>query len=84
MILELSLQALEDEAIDPNWLKESLTGVRSGTSNDVYRMLVLDSALPAEAAASLDSLNGTNLYGTIGRTSFVLAISGPAKTVGAG
>ncbi len=83
MMLEVSWQALEDAGIDPNRLKESLTGVYSGISNDEYRMLVLDSATPTEAAASLYALSGTNLNGTSGRVSFVLGLRGPAKAVDA-
>ena len=83
MMLEVSWQALEDAGIDPDRLKESLTGVYSGISNDEYRMLVLDSVTPAEAAASLYALSGTNLNGTSGRVAFVLGLRGPAKAVDA-
>ena len=83
MMLEVSWQALEDAGIDPDRLKESRTGVYSGISNDEYRMLVVDSAKPAEAAACLYALSGTNLNGTAGRVSFVLGLTGPAKAVDA-
>ena len=79
----MSWVALEDAGIDPNGLKGSLTGVYSGISNDEYRMLVLDSARPSEAASSLYALSGTNLNGTAGRVSFVLGLNGPAKAVDA-
>ncbi|MYA90048.1 MAG: type I polyketide synthase, partial [Boseongicola sp. SB0662_bin_57] len=83
MMLETSWQALEDAGMDPDRLKESLTGVYSGISNDEYRMLVTDSERPGEAAASLYALSGTNLNGTSGRVSFVLGFMGPAKAVDA-
>ncbi len=83
MMLETSWQALEDAGIDPDRLKESLTGVYTGISNDEYRMLVLDSTKPSGAAECLYALSGTNLNGTSGRVSFVLGLMGPAKAVDA-
>ena len=83
MMLETSWQALEDAGIDPDRLKGTRTGVYTGISNDEYRMLVLDSVRPAEAASSLYALSGTNLNGTSGRVSFVLGLTGPAKAVDA-
>ena len=83
MMLETSWQALEDAGMDPDRLKESLTGVYTGISNDEYRMLVVGSERPGEAAASLYALSGTNLNGTSGRVSFVLGFMGPAKAVDA-
>ncbi len=83
MMLEMSWVALEDAGIDPSGLKGSRTGVYSGISNDEYRMLVLDSTRPTEAASSLYALSGTNLNGTAGRVSFVLGLNGPAKAVDA-
>ena len=83
MMLETTWQALEDAAIDPAHLKGSRTGVYTGISNDEYRMLVVDSNIPSEAAGSLYALSGTNLNGTSGRVSFVLGLMGPAKAVDA-
>ena len=83
MMLETSWQALEDAGIDPNGLAGSRTGVYTGISNDEYRMLVLDTSRPKEAAGSLYALSGTNLNGTSGRVSFVLGLMGPAKAVDA-
>ncbi len=83
MMLETSWQALEDAGIDPDQLKGSRTGVYTGISNDEYRMLVVESSKPAEAAACLYALSGTNLNGTSGRVSFVLGLMGPAKAVDA-
>ena len=83
MMLEVSWRALEDAGIDPDRLRQSRTGVYSGISNDEYRMLVVESAKPAEAAACLYALSGTNLNGTAGRVSFVLGLTGPAKAVDA-
>ncbi|MDE2640899.1 MAG: polyketide synthase, partial [Chloroflexota bacterium] len=83
MMLETSWLALEDAGIDPEELKESRTGVYTGISNDEYRMLVVDTARPAEAAGSLYALSGTNLNGASGRVSFVLGLMGPAKAVDA-
>ncbi len=83
MMLETSWQALEDAGMDPDRLRESLTGVYTGISNDEYRMLVVDSERPGEAAESLYALSGTNLNGTSGRVSFVLGFMGPAKAVDA-
>lgn len=83
MMLETSWQALEDAGINPDQLKESLTGVYSGISNDEYRMLVVESEGSGEAAESLYALSGTNLNGTSGRVSFVLGVMGPAKAVDA-
>ena len=83
MMLETSWQALEDAGIDPEELRESRTGVYAGISNDEYRMLVVDSNKPAEAAGCLYALSGTNLNGASGRVSFVLGLRGPAKAVDA-
>ncbi len=83
MMLELSWLALEDASISPDTLKGSRTGVYTGISNDEYRMLVLDTMKPTEAAGSLYALSGTNLNGTSGRVSFVLGLMGPAKAVDA-
>ncbi len=83
MMLETSWQALEDAGIDPARLKGSRTGVYTGISNDEYRILVLDSSIPAEAASCLYALSGTNLNGTSGRVSFVLGLMGPSKAVDA-
>jgi len=83
MMLETSWEALEDAGIDPESLRESLTGVYTGISNDEYRMLVVDSSKPAEAAGCLYALSGTNLNGASGRVSFVLGLRGPAKAVDA-
>ena len=83
MMLEVSWQALEDAGIDPHRLKGSRTGVYAGISNDEYRMLVVESAKPSEAAGCLYALSGTNLNGAAGRVSFVLGLRGPAKAVDA-
>ena len=83
LMLEVSWQALEDAGIDPDRLKGSRTGVYAGISNDEYRMLVVDSEKPAEAAGCLYALSGTNLNGAAGRVSFVLGVMGPAKAVDA-
>ena len=83
MMLEMSWLALEDAGINPDRLKGTSTGVYSGISNDEYRMLVLESTRPTEAAGSLYALSGTNLNGTAGRVSFVLGLNGPAKAVDA-
>ena len=83
MMLETSWHALEDAGIDPTQLKGSRTGVYTGISNDEYRMLVVDSNKPGEAAENLYALSGTNLNGTSGRVSFVLGLMGPAKAVDA-
>ena len=83
MMLETSWEALEDAGIDPEGLRETLTGVYTGISNDEYRMLVVDSTKPADAASCLYALSGTNLNGTSGRVSFVLGLRGPAKAVDA-
>ena len=83
MMLEVSWQALENAGIDPDRLKGSRTGVYAGISNDEYRMLVVDSEKPAEAAGCLYALSGTNLNGAAGRVSFVLGVMGPAKAVDA-
>ena len=78
MMLDVGWQALEDAGINPDRLKESRTGVYTGISNDEYRMLVVESEKPAEAASCLYALSGTNLNGTAGRVSFVLGLRGPA------
>ena len=83
MMLETSWHALEDAGMDPDRLKGSRTGVYTGISTDEYRMLVLDSARPAEAAGCLYALSGTNMNGAAGRVSFVLGLMGPAKAVDA-
>ena len=83
MMLETSWHALEDAGIDPQRLKGSRTGVYTGISTDEYRMMVLDSARPAEAAGCLYALSGTNMNGAAGRVSYVLGLMGPAKAVDA-
>ena len=83
MMLETSWLALEDAGINPVRLKGTRTGVYTGISNDEYRMLVVESSRPSEAAGSLYALSGTNLNGTSGRVSFVLGLMGPAKAVDA-
>ena len=83
MMLETTWQALEDAGINPDRLKGSRTGVYTGISNDEYRMLVVESSKPSEAASCLYALSGTNLNGTSGRVSFVLGLMGPAKAVDA-
>ena len=83
MMLETTWLALEDAGIDPDRLRETRTGVYTGISNDEYRMLVIDTTRPTEAAGSLYALSGTNLNGTSGRVSFVLGLMGPAKAVDA-
>ena len=83
MTLEVSWQALEDAGIDPGTLRESRTGVYMGISNDEYRMLVVESEKPTDAASCLYALSGTNLNGTAGRVSFNLGLRGPCKAVDA-
>ena len=83
MMLETSWQALEDAGIDPDSLEGSRTGVYVGISNDEYRMLVLDSGKPADAASCLYALSGTNLNGAAGRVAFVMGLMGPVKAVDA-
>ena len=83
MMLEMSWLALEDAGIDAGSLRGSRTGVYTGISNDEYRMLVVESSRPTEAAGSLYALSGTNLNGASGRVSFVLGLMGPAKAVDA-
>ena len=83
LMLETSWRALEDAGIDPDGLRGSLTGVYTGISNDEYRMLVLESSRPSEAAGCLYALSGTNLNGAAGRVSFVMGLMGPAKAVDA-
>ena len=83
LMLETSWLALEDAGIDADSLRGSLTGVYTGISNDEYRMLVLDSSRPSEAAGCLYALSGTNLNGAAGRVSFVMGLMGPAKAVDA-
>ena len=83
MTLETSWQALEDAGINPDNLKGSRHRVYTGISNDEYRMLVLESTRPADAASCLYALSGTNLNGTCGRVAFVLGLMGPVKAVDA-
>ena len=83
MMLETTWEALEDAGMDPDRLRGTRTGVYTGISNDEYRMLVVESRKPADAASCLYALSGTNLNGTSGRVSFVLGLMGPAKAVDA-
>ena len=83
MMLEVGWQALEDACINPDRLRGTRTGVYTGISNDEYRMMVVDSMKPSEAAGSLYALSGTNLNGASGRVSYVLGLMGPAKAVDA-
>ncbi len=83
MMLETSWLALEDAGIAPDRLKGTRTGVYAGISNDEYRMLVLESGKPADAASCLYALSGTNLNGAAGRVAFVMGLMGPVKAVDA-
>ena len=76
MMLEVIWLALENAAIDPLSLKGSRAGVYTGISNDEYRMLVIESSGPSEAAGSPYARSGTNLNGASGRVSFVLGLMG--------
>ena len=84
LILETSWRALEDACIDPERLKDSLTGVYAGISNNDYRGLLLeaskDSGL-AEPATNLYAVTGTSLNTAIGRVAFALGLGGPAMAV---
>ena len=84
LILETSWRALEDACIDPERLKDSLTGVYAGISNNDYRGLLLDASKDsglAEPAASLYAVTGTSLNTAIGRVAFALGLGGPAMAV---
>ena len=84
LILETSWRALEDAGIDPDGLKDSLTGVYAGISNNDYRGLILEAsenAGPAEPAASLYAVTGTSLNTAIGRVAYALGLGGPAMAV---
>ena len=84
LILETSWRALEDACIDPERLKDSLTGVYAGISNNDYRGLILEAtsnAKLAEPAASLYAVTGTSLNTAIGRVAFALGLGGPAMAV---
>ena len=84
LILETSWRALEDAGIDPERLKDSLTGVYAGISNNDYRGLILEaseSAGAAEPAASLYAVTGTSLNTAIGRVAYALGLGGPAMAV---
>ena len=84
LILETSWRALENAGIDPEQLKDSLTGVYAGISNNDYRGLILEareSAGPSEPAASLYAVTGTSLNTAIGRVAYVLGLGGPAMAV---
>ena len=64
MMLEVSWQALEDAAIDPESLKGSRTGVYAGISNYDYREIAINSPETSEAAGGLYAVTGTALeYG---------------------
>ena len=84
LVLETSWRALEDAGIDPEGLKDSLTGVYAGISNNDYRGLILEAtenAGPAEPAASLYAVTGTSLNTAIGRVAYALGLGGPAMAV---
>ena len=84
LILETSWRALEDAGIDPDLLKDSLTGVYAGISNNDYRGLILEASEntgPAEPAASLYAVTGTSLNTAIGRVAYALGLGGPAMAV---
>ena len=84
LILETCWRALEDAGIDPERLKNSLTGVYAGISNNDYRGMILEasrSAGFAEPAANLYAVTGTSLNTAIGRVAYVLGFGGPAMAV---
>lgn len=66
------IELFDDTFFNPDRLRESRTGIYTGISNDEYRMLVVESDKPAEAASCLYALSGTNLNGQ--------AFSTPAST----
>ena len=81
MMLEVSWQALEDAAIDPESLKGSRTGVYAGISNYDYREMVINSPESVEAAGGLYAVTGTALNTAIGRVSFALGLEGPSMAI---
>ena len=81
MMLEVSWQALEDAAIDPESLKGSRTGVYAGISNYDYREIAINSPETSEAAGGLYAVTGTALNTAIGRVSFALGLEGPAMAI---
>ena len=81
MMLEVSWQALEDAAIDPESLRSSRTGVYAGISNYDYRDMAFEDPGTAEVAAGLYAATGTSLNTAIGRISFVLGLEGPSMAI---
>ena len=81
MMLEVSWQALEDAAIDPESLRGSRTGVYAGISNYDYRDMAFEDPGTAEVAAGLYAATGTSLNTAIGRISFVLGLEGPSMAI---
>ena len=81
MMLEVSWQALEDAAIDPESLRGSRTGVYAGISNYDYRDIAFEDPGTAEVAAGLYAATGTSLNTAIGRISFVLGLEGPSMAI---
>ena len=81
MMLEVSWQALEDAAINPEHLRRSRTGVYAGISIMDYRDMAIDDPATAEAAAGLYAVTGNALNTAIGRVSFVLGLEGPSMAV---
>ena len=79
VILETNWCALEDAGIDPERLKGTWTGV----CTDEFRMLVLNSACPAEVAGCLYVPSSTNMNGSAGRVSIVMGLMGPARATDA-
>ncbi len=84
LILETCWRALENAGIDPERLKNSLTGVYAGISNNDYRGMILEASKGAgfaEPAANLYAVTGTSLNTAIGRVAYVLGFGGPAMAV---
>ena len=81
MMLEVSWQALEDAAINPENLRCSRTGVYAGISIMDYRDMAIDDPATAEAAAGLYAVTGNALNTAIGRVSFVLGLEGPSMAI---
>jgi acyl transferase domain-containing protein/SAM-dependent methyltransferase len=74
MLLEISWQALEDAAIDPETLRGSRAGVYVGVSASEYRDLMT-------AGNDIVSYLGTSASMTVGRISFLFGLEGPTMPV---
>lgn len=81
MLLEVSWEALEDAAIDPDRLIGSRTGVYAGIGSYEYQEIVRDDGGSGGPDTPLYLVTGNRFSTATGRVSFALGLEGPSIAV---